>query len=139
LESSSPSASSLKQFADARNIVLESFKKNGQAKGTVVWLTVDNGMVYVRTYPKSWKAKRIRKNPHVRIIPSDGRGKTSGTWADGNAHFVEGEEATRILKIIRKKYGFVGALVHLLNVLRGQGAVAVISIRLITPSSTPPN
>lgn len=134
LESSS-SSPSLKQFADARNILLESYKKDGQAKQTVVWLTVDNGAVYMRTHPKSWKAKRIRKNPRVRIIPSNGRGKTLGTWAEGEAHFVEGEEATRVLKLLRKKYGFVGALARLLNVLRGKGAVAIISIKL-TPSSS---
>ena len=44
-----------------------------------------------------------------------------------------GEEATHILKLLRKKYGFVGALARLLNVLRGRGAVAIISNKL-TPS-----
>jgi uncharacterized protein len=127
LESTPPS---LKQFSDASNMVLETYKKDGTPKQTVVWLVVENGIIYVRTDQKAWKARRIRRNSHVRIIPSNMRGKTSGTWVDGEAHFVEGDEALRILNLFKKKYGLLGAIIRFFNWIRGANRqLAIIAIK----------
>ena len=121
---------SAKQFSNEKYINLETYKKNGDAVKSPVWVVEDGGMIYVRTDPKSWKAKRIRKNQRIRIAPSDMRGKPTGSWVDGEAHFVEGEEAERIIKLIKKKYGMMGGIADFVNGLRGRHPDAVISIKL---------
>jgi len=121
---------SAKDFSNLKYISLETYRKSGAAVPTPVWLIEDGGLVYVRTDPKSGKAKRIRRNPKVRIAPSDARGKTLGPYVDGEARFVEGEDAQRIMRVIKKKYGILGAIVDFFNGLRGNRPTAVISIRL---------
>jgi PPOX class probable F420-dependent enzyme len=120
---------SAKQFSDVRYISLETFRKDGQGVKTPVWVLEDGGALYVRTDPKSWKAKRLRRNERVRLAPSDARGKVKGAWVDGEAHFVAaGAEAERISELFKKKYGVMGALVNAVNGLRGRHSDAIISI-----------
>jgi len=91
-----------------------------------------DGLIYVRTDPTTWKVKRIRKNPHVRVVPSDRNGKPMGAWSDGEARMLEGEEQTRMLDVFRKEYGAVGyAMVGFVGRLRGERQMsAVIAINL---------
>lgn len=118
------------RFSAEKYISLESYRKNGQAVASPVWLIEEGGIIYVRTDPASWKAKRIRKNPRIRIAPSDIRGKTAGPWAEGEAHFVEGEEVERIMKLFKKKYGTGLRLTDFFNGMRGRHATAILSIKL---------
>jgi PPOX class probable F420-dependent enzyme len=118
------------QFSSQKVISLETYKKNGDPVKSPVWVIEDNGTLYVRTGPESWKAKRMRKNPSVRVAPSTMSGKVKGNWVKGEAHFVEGEDAKRILKLFNKKYGFMIKLLNFYNRLRGRKVVAVISIKV---------
>jgi len=79
----------VKQFSGRRYINLESYKKNGDPKQTPVQSIEAAGVVYFRTDSKTWKVKRIRRNPHVRIVPSDRNGKPTGVWVEGEAHVLE--------------------------------------------------
>jgi uncharacterized protein len=121
---------SAKQFSSESYISLETYKKSGEAVRSPVWVVEEGGVVFVRTDPTSWKAKRIRKNQRVRVAPSDMRGKPTGSWVDGEAHFVEGEEAQRILKLFKKKYGITAWLIDSYHGLRGSRSLTVISIKL---------
>jgi uncharacterized protein len=120
---------SANRFSKEKYVSLETYKKNGEGVKSPVWLVEEGGTIYVRTDPTSWKAKRIRKNQRIRIAPSDMRGKTKGSWADGEASFMEGEEAERINKLFKKKYGVVGWFLDSV-VRRGGPPDAIISIRL---------
>jgi len=123
---------SLEQFSGRRYINLETYKKNGEPKLTPVQSLEHNGVIYVRTDPATWKVKRIRKNPHVRIVPSDRNGKLMGRWVDGEARVLEGEENDGMLKVFRKEYGAVGySMVGLVARMRGERQMTtVISIKL---------
>ena len=121
---------SAKQFSNEKYINLETYKKSGEAVQCPVWVVEDSGMLYVRTDPTSWKAKRIRKNQRVRVVPSGMRGKPTGSWVEGEAHFVEGEEAQRVLKLLKKKYGVIGRIIDSYNEMRGGPSSAVISIKV---------
>jgi PPOX class probable F420-dependent enzyme len=94
-----------RRFSEARYISLETYRKTGAPVLTTVWVVEDAGTVYVRTGAKSGKIKRIRRNPHVRIVPTSLRGKTLGEWEDGVARFVEPEQSGRVKELFRKKYG----------------------------------
>jgi uncharacterized protein len=119
-------------FSGRRYIDLESYKKTGEAKVTPVQSLEHDGMIYVRTGPTTWKVKRIRRNSHVRIAPSDRSGKPTGPWVDGEAKVLEGQENQRMLEVFRKEYGGFGyRMVGLVGRMRGeQEMTAVISIKL---------
>jgi PPOX class probable F420-dependent enzyme len=122
---------SIEQFSGRRYIDLESYKKDGEPKVTPVQSLEHDGLLYVRTGPQTWKVKRIRRNPHVRVVPSDRNGKPTGSWVDGEAHVLEGEERDRILKVFRKEYGAIGySMVGFVGRLRGERLTAVVSVKL---------
>ena len=118
------------RFPNQKVISIESYKKNGTPVQTPVWLVEDAGTIYVRTSPKTWKVRRIRKNPAVRIAPSNMRGTILGSWVKGEAHFAEGEEASRILNLFKKKYGIMGRITNFFNMLRGKRASTIIAIKI---------
>jgi uncharacterized protein len=124
---------SLEQFSGRRYINLESYKKNGEPKQTPVQSLERDGLIYVRTGPRTWKVRRIRRNPHVRIVPSDRSGKPIGTWVEGEARVLEGEERNQMLKVFRKEYGTIGySVVNVVGRLRGERQMtAIISIKLL--------
>jgi len=117
------------KFSSEKTISLETYKKNGNPVKSPVWVIAENGTLYVRSGPESWKVKRIRNNPSVRVAPSTMSGKVNGEWVKGEAHFVEGNEAKRILELFNKKYGFMIKLLNFYNKLRGR-KVVVISIKV---------
>jgi len=125
------------QFSRARNISLETYRKSGDPVRTTVFVVEENGVCYVRTDPRSGKAKRIRRNPLVRLVPSDMRGNVKGVWVDGEARFVEGDETRRILGLFRKKYGAQLSLLQVWHKIRKMPPYAVISIRLISGGANP--
>jgi PPOX class probable F420-dependent enzyme len=125
---------SASQFSGRRYINVESYKKNGEPKLTPVQSIMDSGLVYFRTGPDTWKVKRIRRNPHVRIVLSDRSGKPKGAWVDGDARILEGEENDRMMKIFEKEYGTVGnSLVNFVGRLRGERLTTIISVKLRSP------
>ena len=120
----------LAQFSGRRYINLESYNKAGEPKPTPVQSIEDNGVIYLRTDPKTWKVRRIQRNQNVRIVPSDRNGKPTGTWVKGEAHVLQGQESDRIMKVFREEYGTVGnMIVGFVARLRGERLTTVISVK----------
>ena len=94
----------LAPFANQKYISLETYRKNGQAVRTPVWFAESDGQLYVYTLADAGKAKRLGNNPRARIAPCDMRGRVTGEWADAEARFVQGEEATRANALLDHKY-----------------------------------
>ena len=94
----------LTQFDREKYISLETFRKNGQGVKTPVWFVLHNGAFYVYTEADSWKVKRIRSSPRVRVAACNVRGVVKGPWLDGTATFVEGEERRTADKLLDRKY-----------------------------------
>jgi PPOX class probable F420-dependent enzyme len=96
--------SKLEQFNGKKYIALETFKKNGQGVSTPVWFVRRNDALYVYTDGDSWKVKRIRNNPRVRIAVCDMRGRVQGPWLDATASFVDGDERLAADRLLNRKY-----------------------------------
>ena len=87
-------------------VALETFKKSGEGVITPVWVTGDEGKLYVWTGRDSWKVKRIRNNPAVRICASDYAGNPKGEWFDANARVLDAkQDRDYARRLFRKKYG----------------------------------
>ena len=94
----------LAPFVGQKYISLETFKKNGEGVKTPVWFVLHGGAFYVYTEADSWKIKRIRNNPRVRVAPCSVRGDVKGPWLDGTASFVDGDERRAADKLLDRKY-----------------------------------
>lgn len=123
------SVDKLAQFSKQKYVNLETFKKSGQAVRTPLWFVEENGVLYVRTPAASAKVRRIRNNPHVRVVPSDVRGNPLGLWLDGEARLIDAENAEWVNDLIKRKYGLLKRLIDIRSRLRGTKAV-VIAVRV---------
>ncbi len=95
----------LAQFAKAKYISLETFRKTGVGVRTPVWFAADPAapdIFYLYSAADAGKVKRIRNNPHVRVAPCDIRGNLRGAWVDGQAHIIEGGEANKAQELLRR-------------------------------------
>ena len=96
--------SNLEQFVGQNYVSLETFKKSGQGLKTPVWFVLDGNVLYVYTDADSWKVKRIRNNPRVRVAVCNMRGDVKGPWVDATASIVEGEEERAAHRLLDRKY-----------------------------------
>ena len=94
----------LEQFRGQKYIALETFKKNGQGVKTPVWFVLHENAFYVYTEADSWKVKRIRNNPRVRVAVCSIRGDVKGPWLDATASQVEGDERLAADTLLDRKY-----------------------------------
>lgn len=92
-------------------INLETYKKSGQAVKTPVWFMVSDGLIFVYTTMNTGKAKRIKNNKSVKIMPCGMRGEPKGDWIDGMARFATEEETQNAIKLRHKKYGLKAKIV----------------------------
>jgi PPOX class probable F420-dependent enzyme len=94
-------------LANERYINLETFKKDGNGVKTPVWAAELDGKLVVVTDGTSFKVRRIRNNPKIRVAPCDARGNVRGAWIDGEARILEDPaHAARAQQALQKKYGW---------------------------------
>ena len=113
------------QFAKAKYLSLETFRKTGVGVRTPVWFAKDPASralttFYVYTLPDSGKAKRIRNNPKVRIAPCNMRGDLRGAWVDARARICDGAEVEKGQELLNQKYGLMKRLGDFFSRLRGR-------------------
>jgi PPOX class probable F420-dependent enzyme len=94
-------ASDFSALRDARQCVVATYKRSGEAVPTPVNFGLSSeGLVYFRSEPRSKKVVRIRHNPRVRVSPCNFRGKPTGAAAEGAARVLTGGEAERAEAIV---------------------------------------
>lgn len=117
----------LTQLGNPQYIALETYKKNGTAVSTPVWVAEDAGKLYVITEGHSWKVKRIRNNPRVRVAKSDSRGKVQGDWVEATARILDAPTAVEQQgKRLASKYGLVYHLFMLFMKLTQRKRTSVV-------------
>ena len=119
----------LDQFLDQKYINLETYKKDGTAVRTPVWFVIDNDLIYVITRDRTGKVKRLRNNQDVRIVLCSFKGEPKSEWIKGKAENITGDEANKIIKLRKKKYGMFARLSGILTSQKGN--LTVYSIKMI--------
>ncbi|MBF6170557.1 PPOX class F420-dependent oxidoreductase [Nocardia blacklockiae] len=98
-------------LAQAKYALLTTYKKDGTAVGTPVWVAPDGDRLVIWTNPKTWKVKRIRRNPSVTLQVCDNRGRTAGgEIVAGTAEVLDEDGTERVRGVIGRKYGVLGTL-----------------------------
>jgi len=92
------------RFGDHSYISLETFKKNGEGVKTPVWFVLHDDALYAYTEADSWKVKRIRNNPRVRVAGCNFRGDVKGEWVDAKATLIDGDERLAADERLDRKY-----------------------------------
>ena len=118
-------------------VSLTTFKKDGTAVATPMWIGPDGDHLFFWTPADSWKAKRARNNPRVVLVPC-GR---SGKVRDG-AHEVDGvaevitDSATveRLAGVIRRKYGVEFVIVTFIERVLARGRKPRLILRVALSS-----
>jgi uncharacterized protein len=101
-------------FIDQWAILLTSYRRDGTPVGTAVSLAVAGERAFMRSPGTGWKVKRMRRNPRVEIAPCTPRGRPTGPSMPALARPIEGEQAKRAARALRRKHPVLqGVLVPL--------------------------
>ena len=119
----------LEQFLDQKYINLETYKKDGTSIRTPVWFVIDKDLIYVITRDSTGKVKRLGNNQNVRIVPCSFKGEPKNEWVKGAAEKITGDEADKVIKLRKKKYGISARLIGLFTSQKGN--LNVYSIEFI--------
>jgi len=119
----------LEPFLDQKYINLETYKKDGTPIRTPVWFVIDKNLIYVITRDSTGKVKRLRNNQNVRIVPCSFKGEPKNEWVKGAAEKITGDEADKVIKLRKKKYGMFARLIGIFTSQKGN--IVVYSIKLI--------
>ena len=92
-------------LAKERHLSITTFRRDGTPVSVPVWCAADNGTLLVISEADSWKVKRIRRDPHVRLAPCSARGKPRGPAVDADATLLE--ETAKVQALLARKYGWV--------------------------------
>ena len=119
----------LEQFLDQKYINLETYKNNGTPIRTPVWFVIDKDLIYVITRDSTGKVKRLRNNQDVQVVPCSFKGEPKNEWVKGKTEMITGEEADKVIKLRKKKYGMFARLTSIFTSQKGN--LVVYSIELI--------
>jgi PPOX class probable F420-dependent enzyme len=101
----------LSALADERYVSITTFRRDGTPVSTPVWVVSDDPhRLLVATGAGTWKIKRIKKDPHVRVAGCSARGKVHGEAVDGVARLVDERPLVRHLQ--HEKYGWQMRLIE---------------------------
>lgn len=107
---------------------LRTFRRDGSATSTPIWLAASGRRWYGYTPNRSWKVTRIRHDERVEIAASNFHGEPLGQWRAGRARTLTRTELPVAKRALIAKYGNRFRwfqLVTLLGALRKHGGRAV--------------
>ncbi len=89
---------------------LTTFRKDGTAVATPVWVARVGDELRVWTAADAGKVKRIRRSGAVQVAPCTTRGKPMGAPIDAQARLLPDAEVQGVLDALVQKYGLFGRL-----------------------------
>ena len=109
-------ADRLAALAGERYIRLTTYRKDGTEASTPVWVVSDDGRrLLLWTGAATWKVKRIRRDPRVRVTASDARGRPKGEPVDGTARLLGADAEELVMGLLNRKYGLVKRALDVFN------------------------
>ena len=120
-------------LADEKFVSLTTFKKDGGAVASPMWIGRDGDHLFFWTPADSWKAKRAKNNPDVIMAPCSRRGniRAGAVQVHGVAEVVA-DPATveRLAGVIRRKYGVEFHIVTFIERLLARGRKPRLILRI---------
>jgi PPOX class probable F420-dependent enzyme len=90
----------------SRYVSLTTYRRDGTAVATPVWLAVDAGELFIVSDADAWKVKRIRRNASVVVTVCDIRGRIApgALTAKGEARILDDAGTQAVRTLIARKY-----------------------------------
>jgi PPOX class probable F420-dependent enzyme len=102
--------STVDTVGSASYALVTTYRRDGSAVPTPVWVVRDGDGVAIWTVTGSGKVKRIRRNATVQIGPCDVRGTPTGDQVPGRATILDAAGSARVRDLLRRKYGLLGRI-----------------------------
>ena len=110
--------STIENLADEQFVLLTTFRRDGRAVPTPVWVVPLDGGLGIWTPGASGKVKRIRRSGAVTLAPCDRRGAPLGDAVPGTARLLDEAGTRRVRAAVRTKYGLLGRVLTTVERLR---------------------
>ncbi|HET6704758.1 PPOX class F420-dependent oxidoreductase [Amycolatopsis sp.] len=108
------------RLAAERYVVLTTFRRDGRAVPTPIWVAGRDDELVLWSVRAAGKVKRIRNSGRVEVQACDVRGqKTHGAKVSGQARLLDAAETEQARRAIARKYGIVGRVTMFFSKLRG--------------------
>lgn len=123
-------------IGDEKFVSLTTFKRNGDAIASPMWIARDGGHLVIWTPADTWKVKRVRRDPRVTLRPSGRTGtvKPDAPLVTGTAEVVtDADYVAHVRELIKKKYGLGFTVITSLEAIVARGRKPRVALR-ITPS-----
>lgn len=123
-----PAHPEIERLGASQYILLTTYKKDGTAVPTPVWVSSSGTKLFVLTDANAGKIKRIRNRGHVVIAPCDARGGSQGASVDASARLVDDPaEWAKIDALHKAKYGLQYRAMGLFTKVfrRGSGNIGI--------------
>jgi PPOX class probable F420-dependent enzyme len=91
-------------FVEQKTVVVTTHRRDGTPVPTPVSLAVDGDRAVIRSYEKAGKTRRLRVDPTAEVAPSTSRGVPTGPPIRVLARRLDGTEARRAARLLRRKH-----------------------------------
>jgi PPOX class probable F420-dependent enzyme len=118
----------LEQLGAEKYVLLTTFRRDGRAVATPLWVVPDGAGLAFWTPAGTGKVKRIRNSGRVTLAACDVRGNVRGEAVEAHARIGDTADRRRIGEGLKRKYGLIGRLSLLGSKLRRgeDGTIAVL-------------
>lgn len=124
-------SSEVDRLAAERTVVLTTFRRDGRAVPTPIWVAALDGELVFWSDATAGKIKRIRNSGRVEVQASDVRGrKVHGAKVTGEARLLDGDASERARTAIARAYGILGQTTMFFSRLRGREKTVGIAVTL---------
>jgi PPOX class probable F420-dependent enzyme len=97
-------------LGQAQYALVTTYRRDGRAVPTPLWVVRDGDAVSVWTPTTSGKVKRIRRRNAVLVGPCDFRGNLRGDQVPGTATILDAAGTARVRELLIGKYGISARL-----------------------------
>ena len=122
--------STIENLADAQFVALTTFRRDGRAVPTPVWVVPLDGGLGVWTPGSSGKVKRIRRDGAVTLEPCTRGGTPQGEAVPGTARVLDEAGTRRVRAAVRRKYGVLGWALTTISGLRKRNGVGPVGLAI---------
>ena len=116
-------------LGQAQYALVTTYRRDGRAVPTPLWVVRDGDAVAVWTPTNSGKVKRIRRHGAVLVGPCDFRGNPQDEQVPATAVILDAEGTSRVRGLLARKYGLVGRLTMFGSRIR-RGTSGTVAIRI---------
>jgi PPOX class probable F420-dependent enzyme len=99
--------SEVERLGSGKYVLLTTFRRDGRAVPTPVWIARDGEELRTTSLTKAGKVKRIRNNGTVEVAACDVRGNPRGPMLKATARLLDAKGTDHTRTLLKRKYGLI--------------------------------